>query len=211
METKFFSRLPENFKQNISGLHGAKGESWLRNLPDSVAEISEKWSITVEDFFPNLSYNYVAPCVCADGTEAVLKIGVPEDDSIVKCEASYLKLLGGNGAVKLLEIDEEHCVLLLEKLIPGESLKGICQIDDERATQIAVHLLRRIRREVPAANKFPTLESWAKGFQKAERINFAPDAVKKAQEYFAELNGASSRHSLLHGDFHHQNILSAKR
>ena len=211
MEGNFFSRLPEGIKQNILGLHREKGERWLRSLPDLIAEISEKWSLTVENFFPNLSYNYVAPCICADETRAVLKIGVPENDSIVKSEANYLKLLDGNGTVKLLRIDEEYCALLLERLIPGESLKRICQIDDDRATRIAARLLRRIRREVPVAMKFPALESWAKGLQKAEPVKFAPNEVKKARKYFAELNGASKRHTLLHGDFHHRNILSAQR
>ena len=211
MEAKFFSRLPENFKQNILGLHGAKGERWLRDLPDLVAGISEKWSLAPGNFFPNMSNNYVAPCICADGTKAVLKIGVPEDDSIVKIEAGYLKLLDGDGAVKVLQVDEEYCALLLERLIPGVGLKKICQIDDDRASQIAVELLRRIRRNAPADSEFPALESWTKGFEKAERVNFAAEPVKKAREYFAELNGASKQHSLLHGDFHHQNILSAQR
>lgn len=211
MKEKHLSELPEDFKENIFGLHAEKGEQWLENLPRLVKEISESWSLVVAKPFLNLSYNFAAPCVCADGTKAVLKIGFAEENSIIHNEANFLKLLDGNGVVKLLRNDKNRCALLLERLLPGESLKGICRIDDERATRIAAELLSRINCKTPKTDHFPTLESWTDGFQKAERVNFASEAVKKAKDYFAELMVKSKRQRLLHGDFHHQNILSATR
>lgn len=211
MKEKRIIRLPEKLRQNILDLHSEKGARWLDDLPNLIAEISEKWSLFVKEPFPNLSYNYVAPCVRADSAPAVLKIGFTEKDSILRGEGKFLRLLDGNGAVKLLQFDENACALLLEQLMPGEDLKRICEIDDERATRIAVEVLRKIRREPPKNEKFPSLENWIDSFLRAGRANFDADLMKKAQDYFAELIASSAERRLLHGDFHHQNILTARR
>ncbi len=211
MKEKCNVKLPEKFTQNILDLHAKKGGQWLNNLPDLIAEISEKWSLSVKQPFPNLSYNYVAPCVCADGTQAVLKIGFGEEDSVIFSEAGFLKLLDGNGAVKLLRFDKDYCALLLERLIPGENLKRICQTDDEQATRIAIEIMRRLLCKPPETGEFPTLKNWMNGLQTAAKVNFAPRLVAKARNYFAELSDAPEQNLLLHGDLHHENILSAER
>ncbi|HEX8734631.1 MAG TPA: aminoglycoside phosphotransferase family protein, partial [Pyrinomonadaceae bacterium] len=41
--------------------------------------------------------------------------------------------------------------------------------------------------------------------------NFAPEYVKKARRFFDELTALTETKTLLHGDFHHENILSAER
>lgn len=212
MKEKRIVQLPEKFRQNILDLHAGKGERWLNDLPDLIAEISEKWLLSVEQPFANLSYNYVAPCICADGAQAVLKIGFGEEDSVIFSEAAFLKLLDGNGAVKLLRFDKNYCALLLERLIPGENLKRICQTNDEQATRIAIEVMRRLRCKPPENIKFPTLENWMNGLQTAANANFfAPRLVAKARNYFEELSDASEQDLLLHGDLHHENILSAER
>lgn len=211
MDEKFIFKLPDKFKQNILGLHAKNGEQWLNNLPNLIAEISNDWLITVEKPFPNLSYNFVAPCLRADGTEAVLKIGFNEENSIIFSEAKFLKLLGGKGAVKLLQFDENYCALLLERLLPGENLKRICQTNDEQATGIAIEVMRRLRCKPPEMVEFPMLENWMSGLQTAAKVNFAPRMVAKARNYFEELSNTSEQNLLLHGDLHHENILSAGR
>jgi streptomycin 6-kinase len=198
------------FIENIFGVCGERGEAWLNALPETIGELTEKWSLIVDKPFPNLSYNYVAPCVDARGNHAVLKIGLPESNPVIFSEARFLNFLAGKGTVNLLQIDEKRRALLLERAIPGEDLTRLCRIDDEQATHCAVEVLRRIQCE-SLPTEFPTLQSWTDDFQKAAPINFARDAMKKAQDYFAELLAASNNTRLLHGDFHHQNILSAER
>ena len=51
---------------------------WLLRLRLTIKTIVQKWDIKAQKHYPNLSYNYVAPCICSDGSEAVLKIGLPE-------------------------------------------------------------------------------------------------------------------------------------
>ena len=64
--------------------------------------------------FANLSYNYVAPAFRADGTAAVLKLGVPQEGFLTEMEA--LRLYDGQGMVRLLEADNGLGAMLLEHL-----------------------------------------------------------------------------------------------
>lgn len=210
MEKKRGFYLPETFKRNICDLHAEKGERWLSDLPELTAKIAEEWRLFVGEPFPNLSYHYVAPCVCDDGSEAVLKIGFAEKDSIVLSEAKFLNLLNGNGAVKLFRFDEIRCALLLERLMPGKNLVELAKTDDEQATAHAIRVMKKIRCQPPEKIQFPTLENWVASFCRAEKTTFDFTRVKKAQRIFERLIG-SSEQQLLHGDLHHQNILSAGR
>lgn len=209
MNGKSGGSLPEQFARSISTLHGEKGERWLGDLPDLIGEIAKKWALAVGEPFANLSYNYVAPCVVASGEQAVLKIGFAEKDSSILNEAKFLRRFGGAGTVRLLKHDEKLCALLIERVTPGESLREICAADDERATRIAARALRRIHGAARQPDGFPSLDSWTDGFQKAEKVRFAPSYVEKARDYFAEFGEAAGQKLLLHGDFHHGNILSA--
>jgi streptomycin 6-kinase len=210
MNDELFARLPERFRQNILGLHGAKGAEWLEDLPVLIKKIAENWSLVVEEFFPNLSFHFVAPCLCADGTKAVLKVGFNEPDSIVFSEAKMLELLQGNGAVKLLRFDKNRCALLLERLMPGEDLTALCRKNDEQATAIAIDVMRKMSLAPFKTNEFPDLKKWTASFRQAENTDFSQSHFQKAQRIFDELTGASEAR-LLHGDLHHQNILSAER
>lgn len=209
MNGKSGSRLPEQFVRGISSLHREKGERWLADLPDLIGEIAEKWSLVVGEPCADLFYNYVVPCARANGEQAVLKIGFAEKDSSIFNEAKFLRRSDGAGTVRLLKCDEKLCALLIERLIPGKTLRETCAADDERSTQIAIALLRRIHDAARQPEGFPSLESWTDSFQKAEKVCFAPSHVEKARDYFAALGDASGQKLLLHGDFHHGNILSA--
>ncbi len=212
MSGNFSDSLPKRFTQHALDVCGRKGKDWLKDLPQIIEELSANWSLKVEQSFPNLSYNYVAPCVCADGSRAVLKIGLPEeDDSVITGEANFLKFLDGNGAVKLLRFEATSRALLLERLIPGNNLAELCQKDDEQATAIAVEIMRKICRHPPSNHDFPLLENWMNGLKTASQVKFAPRLVAKAESYFKELSENSKQHLLLHGDLHHENILFAER
>jgi streptomycin 6-kinase len=203
--------LPVKFVKVILEAHGREGAKWLGKLPQIIKEIENGWSLKVQKPYQNLSYHYVAPCTCDDGGDAVLKIGFPEEDSVVFYEAKMLKMLNGNGAVKLLRINEGLFALLLEKATPGENLAELCQKDGEKATEIAIELMRKIWRKAPSESSFPTVEKWMKGLERAAKSNAGTKLFKKAHNYFIELNALSEQKFLLHGDLHHENILSARR
>ena len=83
-----------------------------------------------------LSYNYVCAATQKDGSEAVLKIGVPNPE--LTSEINALTLYNGQGACRILEADPENGMLLLERLQPGTMLASLG--DDDQATGIAAEV-----------------------------------------------------------------------
>lgn len=203
--------LPQKFIQTITGMFGKKGGEWLGKLPEIVEVIAKNWSLNVGKPFANLSYHYVAPCVCKDGSEAVLKIGFPEERREFFSEVKMLRLYGGDGAVRILRSDDGLYAMLLEKVNPGVSLGELCLKDDEHAVAIAAGILKKIVRKAGSDVDFHLLENWIAGFQKAKNTEFPTEIIEKAQNFFADLAGGGAEKFLLHGDFHHENILSAGR
>jgi streptomycin 6-kinase len=209
MPSEFLANLPERFKKNAVDVCGQTGEDWLKDLPQIIEKLSKKWSLKVEKPFPNLSYNYVAPCVCGDG-RAVLKIALPLNNPEIYGEANFLKISAGRGTVKLLETDENTPAILLEKLTPGANLKEVFYHDKRQTVEIAINAMRRILKKPPPDSDFQTLENWFDNFfRKAPKTKFPPEYTGKVKQIFEELNTASK--FLLHGDLHHENILSAER
>ena len=206
-------RLPQDFIQRMVELYSSTGEAWVDRLPGMLFEIAQRWELKLSDPFLPLSYNYVAPVVCADGNQAVLKIGVPHTELSTEIEA--LRVFDGRGSVRLLKSDPERGLLLLERLVPSAPLSAIA--DDEKAMLIAVQVMKQLWRPPPDVHPFPTLEEWATGFQRL-RLEFdggcgpfPPQLVEAAETLFRDLLASSSTPKLLHGDLHHGNILSAER
>ncbi|HEX8289754.1 MAG TPA: aminoglycoside phosphotransferase family protein [Pyrinomonadaceae bacterium] len=205
-----FTGSHRKFFEIILSAYGAAGRRWLDDLPQLVDEIAEKWSLTIEKPFPNLSYNFVVPCIRSDGTQAVLKIAFCFENSEIFDEYKLLKYLDGRGAVRVFDLDENRCAMLLERLTPGENLFQLCANEPERATEIAVETLKRFQQPAAPNCNFPLLEKWTNGFARAENTEFPKMIVKKVRGIYEELNGTAAKY-LLHGDFHHENILSATR
>ena len=181
-----------------------------------LADYARRWNLTLLPAFPNLSCNYVAPVVCADGTPAVLKAVVPNKE--LYTEIAALRCYDGRNCVRLLEADSEAGIFLLERLLPGITLTTLAdEANDEKATSIAASVMRGLWRPAPPDHRFPTVSDWGEGFQKLRQcfgggcgpLPAAP--VEEAASLFEELLASSSESVLLHGDLHHDNILSAQR
>ncbi|MBB6673998.1 aminoglycoside phosphotransferase family protein [Cohnella nanjingensis] len=209
--------LPETFVRTVGSVHGDQGTRWLSELPDLLRECERRYELRLLPPY-ELSYNYVAPAVRADGLPCVLKLGVPSDPERAR-EPAALRLFGGRGAVRALAADDERGVLLLERLLPGRTLHSVAQ--DDEAVRIAADLVRRLRTPAPAgdaAAAFPTSAQWARGFERL-RARFGggtgplPEPlVARAEALFARLHAEPDGPALLlHGDLHHGNILSAER
>ena len=205
--------IPSRFARTQVELYGTAGAEWLKRLPILVAECEQRWSLTVGAPFDPLSYNYVAPAVRAEGTDVVLKVGFPNPELLAEMDA--LRIYAGRGIVQLLEADHDQGVMLLERLKPGTPLSGI--MDDQRATSIAVQVMRQLWQPVPFEHSFPTVEKWAAGLKRL-RLRFdggtgplPAHLVEEAERLFDELIGSMDEPMLLHGDLHHDNILAAER
>ena len=205
--------VSENFATAMAEVWGEEGAAWVRGLPALIDDYATRWELTVGPPFEPLSYNYVAPARRADGREVVLKLGVPRDEVLSEIEA--LRLYNGDGIVQLLEADVERCVMLLERLNPGTMLAEVR--DDDEATAIAAGVMRKLWRPAPAGHSFPLLLDWFAGLSKLRQEfgggtgPFDARLVAEAEATATELLASTTTPMLLHGDFHHFNILAAER
>lgn len=210
--TSFIDSLSPKFVKNTIALCGSKGERWLARLPDVILLLEGKWSIKAEKHFNNLSYNYVAPATAADGTRVVVKIGLPLNDVEIFGEAKYLGLLNGDGRVSLLNEDQERHAILIERASPGDDLKAVFRDREDEAVPAAIETLKRLSRRPPKdTTHLIKLDDWFDGLRRAVTTDFPAGYATKALDFYAELSSDREDIYLLHGDLHHENILSAIR
>ena len=201
--------MNDEFTKNAQSW-GEEGERWLASIPSIIQEFEKKWSLKVGPPYP-LSYNYVAPATRSDGTDVVLKIGFPGDREF-KTEIEALTIFNGDGAVRLFEADKENAVILLEKVTPGVLLSEID--DDEKATRILASVIQKLHKPLPASHAFITIDGWIKelsNFHNKPGSTLPLDLINKARELFTYLIKSSAPAVLVHGDLHHDNILSSTR
>jgi streptomycin 6-kinase len=204
--------LPADFVRNIRLAFPTEAERWLTELPDLLVQATRRWDLQLGAPFL-LSYNYVCAAVRRDGTEAVFKIGIPNRE--LTSEIHTLRLYNGQGACRLLEADTDAGMLLLERLRPGEML--VTLEDDDLATEIAAEVMKSIHRPVPEKEGCLSLRGWFDELKKL-RPHFEGGSGPFPEKTFSTVEGllgelfAEDRPQvLLHGDFHHFNILSSER
>ena len=88
-------QLPVNFTETILTAYGEAGGKWLTRLPAVVAEIAQEWGLSVGEHYSGLSYHFVAPVTCDDGSPAVLKIGFPDKNREMLDEKAALEAVEG--------------------------------------------------------------------------------------------------------------------
>ena len=157
-------------------------------------EIAGEWGLALGEPFALSCHSYVAPA----GPDAVLKVTPPEDDESNE-EADALELWNGDGAVRLLRSDQGRRALLIERA--GEDISDLA---DDEATRIAVATGLKLWR--PGAEPFRWIgDHVPRWLDRACGLELAP----LAHELYASLE--VGRNTLVHGDFHHHNILRSAR
>lgn len=215
-------KLPPDFIWTIQNAFQGEGKGWLETLPALLEEASRRWDLTDIRPVPNLSYNFVAyakspspltPLPKGEGN-LVLKLGVPQKE--LTSEITALRFYNGRGACRLLDADAEKGILLLERLQPGRMLATL--EDDVRATEIAADVMRQLWQPVPeSAENFIQLKDWFDGFNRlrkqynGETGSLPKHLVEIAESLSRDLLVENKDEALLHGDFHHFNVLESAR
>jgi streptomycin 6-kinase len=155
-------------------------------------EAARMWGVELGTPFAFSNVSYVAPA----GRDAVVKVAWEGDQESLH-EADALELWDGNAAVRLL--GRSGRALLEKRALPGDD---ISELDDEKATAVAVAVATSIWR--PATRPFRPVEPEIHGWlDRAERE--ASELVPLARDLLAELDPSADW--VVHGDFHHHNIL----
>jgi streptomycin 6-kinase len=167
-------------------------------------------------------------------SEIVLKMGVPNRE--FKSEMVALRLFNGEGACHLIDYDEEKYWMLLERLKPGVMLATL--EDDEEATHIAAEVMQKIWRPLESASllaedqkqvpprrhgdasglqSFIRLSDWFNGLKRLRAAfnggtgPFNENLVERVEGSVKDFFAENHKPVLMHGDFHHYNILSSER
>jgi streptomycin 6-kinase len=116
--------------------------------------------------------------------------------------------------VKLLDVDWDATVMLLERVEPGVSLKA--DGDDEKVMNAVADVMREIARPIADTAHFQTLTEWAEAFHRVRDKHagtsgpFNAALFDHAERIFSEYTQTAEQHYLLHGDLHNDNILSSQ-
>jgi streptomycin 6-kinase len=184
---------------------------WTTHLKTQIAFAEDRWQFKTRSGYRSSPFSFVAPVLFKNGGEAVLKICPPGESSLNEIHA--IKCYQGSVMCRLHDVVPERGILLLEKLDPGNSLKTLR--NDHEATLIASRLIREMRSvSFDHHNRFPSVSLWMNGLKDLRRhFNggtgpLPESAVLKAEHICAELCASQKNTYLLHGDLHHENILS---
>jgi streptomycin 6-kinase len=205
------SVIPPALARNAVGVWGEDGRRWLEDLPRIVDDAMRRWSLRLEHPLP-MSFHWVAAVTARNGTPGVLKLAVPGSDH-QPVEAATLRAYAGRGAVRLLAYEPECGALLLRRAAPGRMLRHLVPDRDVEATGVAVDVMRDLHAaEVPDAG-VPPLTTVRSSFVRyvTEHDHDGPlprRLVEHAVSLFHDLLASASTSVLLHGDLHHDNVLS---
>jgi streptomycin 6-kinase len=154
-------------------------------------EVARDWGLELGEPFALSNVSYVAPA-----GDTVLKVAWDGDTESLH-EGDALELWDGDGAVRLLR--RTGRALLEERVVPGDDLSTL---PDDEATAIAIDIASRLWRRVGSPFR-PVGSDVPRWLDKAERE--ASELVPLARQLLAELGPGADW--LVHGDFHHHNIL----
>lgn len=195
---------------------GAAGAAWVESLPRLIAEVEQDWGIAVGKPLSGGSGGYVALATAADGTEAVLKLAIPDGlDGHVGFAHQRSTLLEGQGAgfVRVLASDVPRRAMLLERL--GRPLHRLGLSADEQIDVTADTLARCWRTPSPdavlrtGAEQAAFLESFVGDLWEGLGRPCPAGVVERARHHARVRHAAYDPETavLVHGDAHGANVL----
>lgn len=97
-------------------------------------------------------------------------------------------------------------MLLLERAVPGTSLKCYFPDREQESIEIACRVVKKLHQaNIPSVHNFPHIKNWLTALDKDWSI--ADEHLQKARKLRDQLLQTSETDVLLHGDLHHDNIL----
>jgi len=184
-------------------------------ISSGLARAVDRWGITLgepyADVHPN---NLVYRCTLRDGRPAVVKTEPDRgDDDEFLTGIDALVLYAGRGMVRVLEVDRDERIVLMELVVPGEPL---WETPIDRALEAVASVMAKLRMEPPDRHQFPDVCAYHRAWPNHVRLYGGPgpidaDLFDISERLFIELCDSSAAPVVLHGDLHYGNVLSSDR
>lgn len=202
--TKYGSFQPEQIEKIVSRF----GKDFYEKVQTNLEHYGDKLNLTSMELVPSYSANLVFKCNSSNGERAVLKIGNPRFGEFA-AEIHALMEFSGRGLCKLYASDEENSVILEECIEPGLTLREEVSLD--KRLSVFTSLYKQLH--IPSTNpdSYPSYLDWV--CRITDYMSNRQDCVefytymKKAKDICLSVSNSYTRQMLLHGDFHHDNIL----
>lgn len=201
--------IPERVRTVV--MTDPRGPAWLDSVPGLVEELARRWGLSLGRPLDHEGYtSAVVPGETRDGTAVVLKVGFPFMED--RDQAAGLRFWDGDPTVRLLAADEESGALLLERCVPGHSLRTR---PAEERDRVLAGLLRRAWRPVGPGHAFRHLseliDRWSAVTAEEEARWPDPGLVREGIASWRELSRPGPDDVLLVTDAHAGNVLAAER
>jgi streptomycin 6-kinase len=189
--------------------------SWLDELPALVASLARDWSLTIGFTLRGGHKAFVAEAIIADGTAAVLKVGVPGTRRDLGHEATALRLANGDGCAALLRDDMDRGALLLERL--GATMYELVPDPASRhdmLCDVATRLWRPLDADVDLPTGADLAHEYAELLPRLWEETGRPCSRQTVDDALACMARRADAHDgrrtvLVHGDVHELNALQA--
>jgi len=181
--------------------------AWLDRLPTLAEDLLDEWELEPEGQTWHGFCSLVLPVTAADGTSAVLKIGLPDDESAH--EHLALQRWRGHGAVRLLRADPARRAMLLERL----DRTDLTEAWDVEACRIVAGLYGVLHvPPMPQLRAQSTyVERWAAALRRDERTVPVPRRLVEQALSLARDLCAEPATAVVHTDLHYANVLRGRR
>jgi len=186
--------------------------AWLAQLPSAIENLRQRWSLSLGEVFDGegVSCAWVGTATRADGSAAVLKLGMPHMEA--EHEIQGLRFWDGDPAVRLLEADDDVGAMLLERCAPGTWLRSLPEAEQDA---VIARLLKRLWRAPAASHPFRPLSALTAHWS-AEALACGDHwldrgLVEEGLRLFNDLPRSAPAEVLLATDLHAGNVLRAQR
>lgn len=208
--------LPKDFLGKLFDIHGDKAEPWLKTVHLRMAETLELFSASLDTTQPKLSYNLIRFATTSRGKPIVIKCGVPCEEFLQ--EAYATEALGRAAGPAVFRSDPGTGIIVMERISPGVSLNDAppTMETDAGITRIAATLAKAIHDSVDPESVsavLPDMRRWTRALDRVDRASLLwrshEDAINHAIALRDRLlQDPDDAPAFLHGDLHHDNILS---
>ncbi|MGW3723806.1 aminoglycoside phosphotransferase family protein [Streptomyces sp. NPDC000851] len=204
--------IPDGLAAAQAKFNGEAGQDFIARLPELAAAFLDRWELGLDGRPMHGVAALVLPVLRADGSPAVLKLQLLDEES--EGEPVALRVWDGDGAVRLLDHDPDTGTMLLERLDPARMLSHVP--DTREAVLVIARMLARLT-SVPAPDGMRRLGDIARAMleQTPRALERIPDP--QARGLLADCAAAVREvvdepgDRLLHWDLHYENVLASDR